>query len=85
LRRRELAALTRNLGGEMIKLEGESVADALTRFAHDQQATFVVMGQPTRSRFTEILRGSLITEIMRRMRDVDVLVAGNREREERSA
>ena len=46
----ELFQLTRNLGGEMIELEGEAIADTIIRFAAEQQATTIVMGQSIRSR-----------------------------------
>ncbi|HEY3416279.1 MAG TPA: universal stress protein [Armatimonadota bacterium] len=42
----------------------------------DQQATTVVMGQSVRSRLEEILRGSLITRVMRETKSIDVLVVG---------
>jgi len=70
----ELFELTRNLGGEMVELEGESIAEAIIRFAAQQQATTLVMGQSTRSRLEEIMRGNLITRIMREAKNVDVLV-----------
>ncbi|MHB9025835.1 MAG: universal stress protein [Armatimonadota bacterium] len=72
----ELHELTRNLGGEMIELEGESIAAALVRCIHDHQATTVVMGQSVRSRLEEILRGALVTRVMREMKHIDVLVVG---------
>lgn len=70
----ELYALTRNLGGEMAELEGEAVADTIIRFAAEQQATTIVMGQSIRSRLEEILRGNIVTRIMRAAKNVDVLI-----------
>ena len=78
----ELTDLTRNLGGETIELEGESVADAITRFAREQQATSLVMGQSVHSRLEEIFRGSIITRIMRLLDNVDVVVVGASSKEE---
>ncbi len=73
----ELQELTRNLGGEMVELEGESVADAIVRFAREHQATYLVMGQSVRSRLEEILRGSVITRIMRHAGQLDVLIVSD--------
>ncbi len=58
----ELNELTRNLGGEMEEIEGESVAEALIRFAQEKQITFIVMGESARGRLEEIFRGSLVTK-----------------------
>ncbi len=80
----ELQELTRNLGGEMVEIEGESVAEALIRFAHEQMVTFIVMGQSVRSRLEEILRGSLITRVLRGIKNIDVLVVSNLDKFEKS-
>jgi two-component system sensor histidine kinase KdpD len=69
--------LTRDLGGEMVELEGESITDAILRFAREHQATSIVMGQSVRGRLDEILRGSIITRIMREARHLDVLVVAD--------
>lgn len=70
----ELFELTRNLGGEKVELEGESVSDAIVRFATEHQATTIVMGQSIRSRLEEIIRGNIVTHIMRDAHHIDVLV-----------
>ena len=75
----ELYELTRNLGGEMVELEGESTAEAIVRFATEHQATTIVMGQSIRSRLEEILRGNIITRIMREAKNLDVLVVAGTE------
>lgn len=75
----ELFELTRNLGGEMVELEGESISDAIVRFAVEQQATTIVMGQSIHSRLEEIIRGNIITRIMRDAKNIDVLVVAGRD------
>ena len=80
----ELQELTRNLGGEMVEIEGDSVAEAIIRFAHEQMVTFIVMGQSVRSRLEEVLRGSLITRIMRGIKNIDVLVVSNLDKFEKT-
>jgi len=69
----EFHELTRNLGGEMVELEGESIAGAIVKFAVEHRATFIVMGQSVRGRLEEIIRGSVITRIMRETKEIDVL------------
>jgi len=74
----ELFELTRELGGTVVELSGDSEADAILTFAREHRATFVVMGQSKRSRMDEVLRGSsLIVRIMRETEDVDVLAVAD--------
>ena len=75
----ELAEMTRNLGGEIVILEGEDPAREIIRFAKEHQVTFMVMGQSARTRLQEILWGSIITRIMRNTRNIDVLVVAESE------
>jgi len=70
----DFSEMARNLGAEFVMLEGESPADEIIRYAKEHQVTFLVMGQSVRSRLKEILRGSVITQIMRKTRNIDVLV-----------
>jgi two-component system sensor histidine kinase KdpD len=78
--RRELTTLfelTRSLGGEVVEVDGDSVAEEILRFARDKRATFIVMGQSKRSRLDEIVRGSLVAHIMRDSDYVDLLVVAD--------
>jgi two-component system sensor histidine kinase KdpD len=74
----ELFELTRELGGTVVELSGDSEADAILDFAREHRATFVVLGQSKRSRMDEVLRGSsLIARLMRATEDVDVLAVAD--------
>jgi two-component system, OmpR family, sensor histidine kinase KdpD len=73
----QLFELARELGGEPVELEGDSIGDEVLRFARDRRATFVVIGQSRRSRIDEIVRGSLIARIIREIDHVDVLVVAD--------
>jgi two-component system sensor histidine kinase KdpD len=78
--RREIEALfelTRSLGGEVVEVDGDSVAEEILRFARNKRATFIVMGQSKRSRMDEIVRGSLVARIMRESDYVDLLVVAD--------
>ncbi len=70
----ELAALTRNLGGKMVELRGESVSDEIVNYVNKSGCTILVMGQSRRSRWHEIIRGSIISRIMRKTHCVDMIV-----------
>jgi two-component system sensor histidine kinase KdpD len=73
----KLFELTRSLGGEVIEIDGDSVAEEILRFAREKRATFIVMGQSKRSRMDEIVRGSLVARIMRDSDYVDLLVVAD--------
>ncbi len=70
----EINDLVRNLGGELITLEGDSVADEVIKYANGFGATMIVLGQSVRSRFEEIIKGSTVNKIMRETKDVDIVV-----------
>jgi len=72
-----LFELTRSLGGEVVEVDGDSVAEEILRFAREKRATFIVMGQSKRSRMDEIVRGSLVARIMRDSDYVDLLVVAD--------
>lgn len=80
-RHRELLA---DLGGEYHQLVSDDVVVALIRFAHDENATQLVLGSSRRSRWAELTRGSIINRVVRESGDLDVHVMSvqpDRERE----
>ena len=75
----QLFDVARNLGGHVWELKGESVASELIDFAKAQKITFITMGQSVRSRIQEIVRGSIVTRIMRELHGVDVVIIADPE------
>jgi len=71
--------LARNFGGKVVELEGDSVSGEIIRYADQACATVIVMGQSARSRIEEILKGSTINRIMRKTRDIDIIVVADSE------
>jgi two-component system sensor histidine kinase KdpD len=69
------------LGAETAILSGPRVADELMAYARSRNATRIVVGKPARPRWIEALTGSVVSTLVRRTRDVDVLVL-NAEHEE---
>ena len=65
-------ALLVELGGSYREVVGDDVATALGAFAEAEQATQVVLGATRRSRWSELMRGSLASEVQRRLPGVDV-------------
>jgi two-component system sensor histidine kinase KdpD len=71
------------LGAETARLSGPSVARALLAFARKHNVTRIVIGKPGRSRWREILRGSVLDEVVRGSGDIEVHVISGEEDAER--
>jgi two-component system sensor histidine kinase KdpD len=66
--------LAQSLGAEVVKLEGDSVAEALARFAVERGVTLAIVGETRRSRWYRLRRGSIVDRLLARRSGVDVLV-----------
>jgi two-component system sensor histidine kinase KdpD len=76
-----LAALRRLavvLGCHFLEEEGESLVDTIRRVAYERGTTYVFVGTPDESRRTEILRGSLLSALVRELPGIDIRVVANR-------
>ena len=79
----EHALLAEDLGAEVIRTSSTDIARTLVEIAKERQITQIVLGQPARSRWEEILRGSVINRLLRMDIEVDIhLVPRNRESED---
>jgi two-component system sensor histidine kinase KdpD len=78
----ELRYLTLDLGGEMVETVDSDAGAEIIGFATKNQVTYVVVGQSARSRLDEVMRGSIVTRIMRETRNVDIVVVADFERGE---
>ncbi len=59
-------------GAEVIRTRSHDIANALVEIAQQRQVTQLVLGQPARSRWEEILRGSIINRLLRLSTDIDI-------------
>ena len=66
--------LTELLGGEVVRLRGAKVAEALLEYAREHNVTRIVAGKPTHSRWRDRLRGSLLDELIRGSGPIEVHV-----------
>jgi two-component system sensor histidine kinase KdpD len=76
-----LAALRRLasiLGAHFTEVEGENLPEAVKRFATERGSTYVFLGTPDESRRTEILRGSLVSKLVRDLPGIDIRVVADR-------
>jgi two-component system sensor histidine kinase KdpD len=70
----EYKRMARDLGAQVISLVDRNVSDALIRFAQQESISHVVFGQPVRSRWDILLRGSVLNRFLSEVRDVTVQV-----------
>ncbi|GAC1538212.1 MAG: universal stress protein [Polyangiales bacterium] len=68
--------LAKELGAEVVRIEGTDVVAALAEFATRRGITHAVFGRTGHSRWRERVRGSVLNEFMRAVPDVDVVVVG---------
>lgn len=66
--------LAEQLGGEPAMLFGVDVVTELLRFASESNATKIIVGKPHQPRWKELLRGSFVNELARRLGDIDLYV-----------
>ncbi len=73
----EMRLLALDLGGEVVDTVGADPAAEIIGFANRNQVTYVIMGQSARSRVDEVLRGSVVSRIMRETRNVDIVIVAD--------
>lgn len=61
----EHATLAEDLGAEIIRSKSPDTARALVQIAREHQVTQIVLGQPTRPRWEEVIRSSMINRLLR--------------------
>lgn len=67
-------ALLQELGGEYHELASADPAGTLVQFARAENATQIVLGASRQSRWAHLLRGSVITNVIRTSGDIDIHV-----------
>jgi len=82
----QLAALRRLasiLGIHFLEEEGDDLVDAIRRVAGERGSTYIFVGTPDERRRVEILRGSLLSRMVRDLPGVDIRVVADRALRER--
>ncbi len=69
--------LAESLGAKTVTLAASSVAEAIVPFARTRNVTKIVIGKSLRSGWQELLRGSVINQVVRQSGDIDVYVISN--------
>jgi two-component system sensor histidine kinase KdpD len=68
----EHALLAEDLGAEVIRTSSSDIAQKLVEVARERQVTQLVLGQPARSHWEELIRGSIINRLLRLSTDMDI-------------
>ncbi len=84
----QLAALRRLasvLGVHFLEEEGDDLVETVRRVVNDRGSTYIFVGTPDERRRVEVLRGSLLSRMVRELPGIDIRVVTDRAlREERS-
>src|SRR6266487_1491333 len=68
----EHALLAEDLGAEVIRTQSSDIARTFVEIAKRRQVTQIVLGQPARSHWEELLRGPIINRLLRLSTDIDI-------------
>ena len=66
--------LAESLGGEVVRLTGTIPAEAILSYAQRHNVTRLIVGKPTHSRLRDLVRGSLVEQLVRGSGGIDVHV-----------
>ena len=66
--------LAESLGGEVARLTGAGTADTILRYAQRHNVTRLIVGKPTHSRLHDLVKGSLIEQLVRGSGGIDLHV-----------
>lgn len=70
----ENISFAETLGAQTVKLKSNNVADALLKFARENEITHVIFGQSARSRWQIFWKGSIINRFLSEVKDAAVHV-----------
>jgi two-component system sensor histidine kinase KdpD len=77
----QLAALRRLasiLGVHFLEEEGDDLVDTVRRVAAERGSTYIFVGTPDERRWVEIMRGSLVSRMIRELPGIDIRVVAHR-------
>ena len=72
-----------DLGAEPVRVQASDVAKALMQVAHEKNVGSIIIGHSRHGRLHELLRGSIVQNLLRLAGDVDVHVVADRDRSNR--
>jgi two-component system sensor histidine kinase KdpD len=76
----DIDRLTRDLGGTFEVMDSDEPVEAVLGYAYRHYVTQIVVGEPLRSRWQELLRGSFVNNLIHKAENIDVHVIARRRR-----
>jgi hypothetical protein len=73
-----IGVLVNELGGSLAILSAEDPVDTVLSYAYQQHVTLIIVGESTRSRWREAVRGSFVGRLTKKASNIDVLVSARR-------
>jgi two-component system, OmpR family, sensor histidine kinase KdpD len=73
--------LAEGLGAKVVRLSSNKPSEEILSFARSKNVTLIIIGFSLRSRFQQIMRGSLLNEIIDKSAPIQVLVVGDSKKE----
>lgn len=73
--------LAEGLGAKVVRLSSDKPSDEILSFARSKNITLIVIGFSLRSRFQQLIKGSLLNEIIDKSAPIQVLVVGDSKKE----
>jgi two-component system sensor histidine kinase KdpD len=75
----DIERLVRDLGGDFQIVDADSAVDGVLSFAYRNHITQIVVGEPLRPRWQEIVGGSFVNKLIRKAAKIDVHVIARKE------
>jgi len=72
-----LLQLAEELGARSVNLPGQSVAETILEYARRHNVTKVIAGKPLHPRWLEMLRGSVVDQLIRNSGQIDIYVVSS--------
>jgi two-component system sensor histidine kinase KdpD len=77
--KRSMVKLVEKVGGVFEELQSKGdLADQIVQYSTEKNITRIVMGQSKRTRWEEIIYGSIVTKILRKTSNIDVFIMADR-------
>lgn len=68
--------LAEELGAKVVTLSGSDIANEIIKFAKQKNVTLIITGLSQRSRFQELIKGSVLNNLVKNSSPINVLVVG---------
>lgn len=69
--------LAEELGAKVVSLSGNNIVDEIIQFAKQKNVNLIITGLSQRSRFQELIKGSVLREFVKKSSPINLLVVGD--------